>query len=158
MKFKYLIIPALALITCGALQAQTPESTPSPSPEYGDYGHWHHHHAWIWRKLNLTDAQKQQIKSIRQSSKPQFRPALTAVLTARMKLQKDIADNNQSAIPADTSALATAQSQLATIRASELSQIKSVLTQEQLATWNDFQQKRQTRMQNWINKLNQTES
>jgi len=159
MKLKYFLIPMFALVTCGALQAQTSESAPSPSPGYDHSGHWRHgHHAWIWKKLNLTDAQKQQIKSIRQGSKAQFRPALAAVLTARLKLQQDIASNNQAAIGADTTALAGAEAQLATVRAAQLSQIKGLLTQDQLTTWNDFQQKRQSRIQDRINKLNQPQS
>jgi Spy/CpxP family protein refolding chaperone len=159
MKFKYFLIPILALVTCGSLQAQTSDATPTPGPGYDHSGHWHHrHHAWIWKKLNLTDAQKQQIKSIRQGSRAQFRPALSAVLTARMKLREDIASNKQAAIAADTTALAGAESQLATLRATQVSQIKALLTQDQLTTWNDFQQKRQSRMQDRINKLNQPES
>lgn len=66
MKFKHFLLPALALMACGALEAQTSDSRSSPSPGDGDHGHWRrHHHAWIWSKLNLTDAQKQQIKSFR---------------------------------------------------------------------------------------------
>jgi protein CpxP len=159
MKLKYFLVPMFALVTCGALQAQTADSSPSPAPAYEHKDHWRHrHHAWIWRELNLTDAQKQQIKSIRQGSKAQFRPALAAVLTAKMKLHQDIASNNQAAIAADTTALAGAESQLATVRATQLSQIKGLLTQDQLTTWNDFVQKRQSRMQDRINKLNQPES
>src|SRR5215469_16984953 len=153
MKLKYFLIPMFALVTCGALQAQTADSSPSPAPAYDHNDHWRHrHHAWIWRELNLTDAQKQQIKSIRQGSKAQFRPALAAVLTAKMKLHQDIA-NNPAAIATDTTALAGAESQLASLRATQLSQIKALLTQDQLTTWNDFVQKRQSRMQDRINKL-----
>jgi periplasmic protein CpxP/Spy len=159
MKLKYFLVPVMAIIACGTLQAQTSDATPSPSPGFGHQGHWrHHHHAWIWKKLNLTDAQKTQIKSIRQGLKSQFRPALAAVLTAKLKLQQDITANNQSAIAGDTTTLAGAESQLATIRATELSQIKGVLNQDQLTTLNDFQQKRQTRIQDRINKLNQPTS
>lgn len=84
--------------------------------------------------------------------------ALAAVLTAKMKLHQDIASNNQAAIAADTTVLAGAESQLATVRATQLSQIKGLLTQDQLTTWNAFVQKRQSRMQDRINKLNQPES
>ena len=77
---------------------------------------------------------------------------------ARMKLQQDIAANNQADIPAHTSALVEAESTLETLRATELNQIKALLRQDQLTTWNDFQQKRQSWMQDRINKLNQPES
>jgi periplasmic protein CpxP/Spy len=159
MKLKYFLVPVIAFVTCATMQAQTSDATASPSPESDHQDHWrHHHHAWIWNKLNLTDAQKTQIKSIRQGLKGQFRPALAAVLSARLKLQQDVSQNNQSAITTDSASLANAIAQLATIRANELSQVKAVLNQDQLTTLNDFQQKRQTRMQDRINKLNQPTS
>jgi protein CpxP len=159
MKFKFFLLPVLAVIACGTLQAQTSDATSSQSPGNDQYKHWHrHHHAGVWRKLNLTDAQKQQVKSIRQGSKAQFRPALTALLTARMKLQQDITANNQAAISTDASALAAAQSQIAAMRATQLSKVKAILSQDQLTTLNEWQQKRQTRMQDRINKLNQPAS
>jgi len=158
MKFKYFLVPVLAILSCGGLQAQSTDATPTASPEYGQHQHWRDHHAWIWKKLNLTDAQKTQIKSIRQTMKSQTRPALAAVLTARLKLHQDIDANNEQALAADASALATAVSQFATARATELSQIKGILTEDQKATWQDFRQKREARMQDLINKLNQPTS
>ena len=159
MKLKYFLVPVIAFVACATMQAQTSEATSSPNPESDHQDHWrHHHHAWIWNKLNLTDAQKTQIKTIRQDLKGKFRPALAAVLSARLKLQQDISENNQSAITTDSASLANATAQLATIRATELSQVKAILSQDQLTTLNDFRQKRQTRMQDRINKLNQPTS
>ena len=159
MKLKYFLVPVIAFVTCATMQAQTSEPTSSPNPESDHQDHWrHHHHAWIWNKLNLTDAQKTQIKSIRQGLKSQFRPALAAVLSARLKLRQDISENNQSAITTDSASLANAIAQLATIRANEISQVKAILNQDQLTTLNDLQQKRQTRMQDRINRLNQPTS
>ena len=159
MKLKYFLVPVIAFVTCATMQAQTSEPTSSPNPESDHQDHWrHHHHAWIWNKLNLTDAQKTQIKSIRQGLKSQFRPALAGVLSARLKLQQDISGNNQSAITTDSASLANAVAQLATIRANEIGQVKAILNQDQLTTLNDLQQKRQTRMQDRINKLNQPTS
>jgi periplasmic protein CpxP/Spy len=167
MKFKHLFVPLLAIIACGTLRAQTADTTPSTTPGqeenhdgWGHRGGWGHHRpgAWLWRKLNLSDAQKAQIKSIRQSQKGQFRPALAALLTAKMQLHKDIADNNQGAIPGDTTALATAEAKIATLRGTTFNQIKTVLSPDQLTTLNDFKQKQEARIQERINKLNQPES
>ena len=156
MKLNYFLVPILALVGLGELRAQNADSNPSPGPEGGYHQHGRHHHAWIWKKLNLTDDQKTQIKSIRQGMKGQTRPALAAVLTAKLKLQQDIDANSDGGIIAgDASALATAESQFAALRATEQAKIKQVLNQDQLTTWSDFQKKRQARMQNWIAKLNQ---
>ena len=156
MNSKYLLVPVLAIIGCGSLQAQSADTTPSASPGYGDHGHWRRHHVWIWKKLNLTDDQRAKIKSIKQGLRAQVRPALAAVLKARLKLRQDIdANSDQATIATDSSALATAVSQFATVRATELSQIKTVLTLDQKTTLNDLLQKRQARMQDLVNKLSQ---
>jgi Spy/CpxP family protein refolding chaperone len=159
MKFNYFLVPVFAMLSIAGLQAQSADSSPSPSPGFEHHEHGRHHHAWIWKKLNLSDSQKTQIKSIRQGLKVQTRPALAAVLTAKLKLQQDVdANSDKGTIAADATALATAESQFASVRATELSQIKAILNQEQLATFSDFQKKRQARTQDWINKLNQPTS
>ena len=157
MKFKYFLLPVLAFLGSGWLQAQSADSTPSASPENGFGEHWRHHHHWIWKELNLTDDQKVQIKSIRQKNKGQTHPALAAVLKAKLKLQQDI-DANPGLIGADASALATAESQLASLRATELAAIKAVLSDEQKTTLQNFRQKREARMQDMINRLSQPAS
>jgi Spy/CpxP family protein refolding chaperone len=161
MKFKYFLIPMFALIACGPLHAQSADATASPSPGEGEqFDHWRGHgrHGWIWRKLNLTDQQKEQIKSIRQSMKPQVGPALAAVLKARLQLMQDIDSGKQVAVPTDTSALASAQAQLWTLRATQWNQIKGVLTPDQQNTLSNFKQKMETRTQNMIDKLSQPTS
>jgi protein CpxP len=163
MKFKYIFVPMLALVACGTLQAQTADTTASATPGQEETFHprWHHHRrgAWVWKKLNLTDAQKAQIKSIRQGLKGQVRPAFAAVLKAKLQLRQDIAANKeQGVITNDTSALATAEAQLATLRNTQWNQIKGILNQDQLTTLNDFKQKQEARTQEMINKLNQPAS
>jgi Spy/CpxP family protein refolding chaperone len=158
MKLKYFLAPMLAVISCGALHAQNADTTPSPNPEHDHYGHGRRHHEWIWKKLDLTDAQKTQIKSIREAMKGQTRPAMVAVLKAKLQLQQDITQNSQTQITADASALANAEAQFATIRATELTQVKAVLNNQQQTTLAEFQQKRQARMQDRISKLSQPSS
>ena len=143
----------------GALLAQSADTTPptpAASPGYDHHQHWRHHHAWIWKELNLTDAQKTQIKAIRQANKGEMRPALAAVLKAKLQVHQDIDANsvNQN----DISALVNAESQLATVRAKEFIQINTILTPEQKTAWSNFKQKRVTRMQEMINKLSQPTS
>ena len=157
MKLKYLIVPIFALAACGSLQAQTSDATPSSSPTYE--GHWRHHDHWLWNKLNLTDAQKQQIHTIRENNRknPAFRTALATYLKAKMKVQDDI-NATQAATSDDAAALGTAEVQLAVMRAQQRNEIKAILSGDQLQTWNEFQAKRNTRIQNRINKLTQPES
>ena len=157
MKLKYLIVPIFALAACGSLQAQTSDATPSSSPSYE--GHWRHHDHWLWNKLNLTDAQKQQIQTIRENSRknPAFRTALATYLQAKKKVQDDI-NATQAATSEDSAALGAAEAQLAVLRTQQQNEIKAILSADQMQTWNEFQAKRDTRIQNRINKLTQPES
>jgi len=157
MKHKYLLVPIIALAACGSLQAQTSEATPSSSPALE--GHWRHHDHWLWKKLNLTDAQKQQIQTIRENNRknPAFRTALATYLQAKKKVQDDI-KANQAATSDDASALGAAEAQLAVLRMQQQNEIKAILTGDQQQTWNEFQAKRDTWIQDRINKLTQPES
>src|ERR1700759_5176100 len=100
MKPRYLIPSLLALVASTALQAQTTDSSLPPQSNYGQHGHWHrHHHAWIWKKLNLTDAQKQDLKQYRANHKTPSRSALASYPSARQSLQAAI-ENSSSTQPA----------------------------------------------------------
>ncbi|MBV9489058.1 MAG: Spy/CpxP family protein refolding chaperone [Verrucomicrobia bacterium] len=158
MKLKYFLLSGvLATFAVGPLQAQMPDPTATPPPAAQEgKGHGGHHHEWIWKKLNLTDTQKLQIKAIKQSFRPQFRPALAGFLTARKQLEDDVRANKpESILTSDAAALGAAEGKVAVLRAQELSQIKAILTSEQLTTLNEFQQRRDTRLQERIDKLSQ---
>ena len=150
---KFLVAPLVAIVACTALQAETPEPAASPNPSYDHHDHWRHHHAWIWRKLNLTGTQKQDLKQYRTTNKAAFRSALASYLSARQALLAAI-HNNQATQPA-TSELATAEANLMTLRVKREQYIASILVGDQVTTWQNFLAERATRMQERINKLNQ---
>jgi len=159
MRFRPFLIPILATLTCGSLQAQSAEATPSPSPAFGPHSGWRHHHGGgLWSKLNLTQTQKNDLKTYRQQQQTEFRTALAKVVAAKLKLQQDINADDQTAITADAVTLGQAAAQLATVRAAEFNYLRGILNPDQLAAWQALQQQRQTRMQNWINKLSQSSS
>ena len=69
MRLKFFLVTILAIVSCGALQAQNADTAPSPNADgdQGHYHHWRHHHAWIWKKLNLR-RQRGQIKSMKRAN------------------------------------------------------------------------------------------
>jgi Spy/CpxP family protein refolding chaperone len=156
MRLTYLIAPIIAIVACSSLQAQTAETTPSPGAGYSQRGHWRHHHAWIWRKLNLTDTQKQDIKQYRATNKVAFQSALASCLSAKEAVLEAIKNNQSSQSAAAT--LATAEANLLALRVKQEQYIASLLTGDQVTTWQDFQNKRATRIQNRINTLRQANS
>jgi Spy/CpxP family protein refolding chaperone len=156
MRLTYLITPIIAIVACSSLQAQTAETTPSPGAGYSQHGHWRHHHAWIWRKLNLTDTQKQDIKQYRATNKAAFQSALASCLSAKEAVLEAIKNNQSSQSAAAT--LATAEANLLALRVKKEQYIASLLTGDQVTIWQDFQNKRATRIQNRINSLRQANS
>lgn len=150
MNWQNIILPFVAAIGVASLQAQTPDVSPGASP--GGEHHWQGHHAWIWRKLNLTDAQKQQIRTIRENNRSAFHTALATYLQAKKKMQDEI-KANQTVPSGDGAALGAAEAQLAVLRAQQQNEIKAVLSPDQQQTWNEFQTKRESFLQKRIENL-----
>jgi Spy/CpxP family protein refolding chaperone len=140
MKWQNILLLFVTAVAVSSLRAQTPDASPAASPG------WQHEHAWIWRKLNLADAQTQQIRTIRENNgkTPAFRFALFAYLQAKKKVQDDI--KAKQAVPNDDAlALGVAEAQLGVLLTQQQNEIiKTVLSPEQQQTWNEFQAKRES--------------
>ena len=110
------VVPALCLaVSMSGLAVYAATTTPAAStegPGYGGHHHGHHHGfmGFVLHKLNLTDAQKAQLKTLRASEKSQFEALRTSSQTNHEALA--------STPPTDTSAyaalIATAQKNAAT--------------------------------------------
>ena len=108
------VVPALCLAVSMSGLAVYAASTTPPSSEGPGGQHWrgHHHGGFfgVLHKLNLTDAQKTQVKSILAGQKSQFQALRTSSQTNREALA--------STPPTDTAAyaalIATAQKNAAT--------------------------------------------
>jgi Spy/CpxP family protein refolding chaperone len=153
MKWQNILLPFVTAIAVSSLQAQTPDASPAASPDSQHCSGLEH--AWIWRKLNLTDAQRQQIRTIRENNgkTPAFRFAMFAYLQAKKKVQDDI--KAKQAVPNDDAlALGVAEAQLGVLRTQQQNEIiKAVLFPEQQQTWNEFQAKRESFLQKRIESL-----
>jgi protein CpxP len=81
------VVPALCLaVSMSGLAVYAATTTPASTEAPGPGGHhWHgHHHGFmgmVLHKLNLTDAQKTQVKSIMASQKSQFQALRTSSQT-----------------------------------------------------------------------------
>jgi Spy/CpxP family protein refolding chaperone len=157
MNLKHFLLPVIAVGLGGSLLAQTPASSPSPGAEEGGWHHgggWHHHHGgWLFKKLNLDDQQRQQLKSLRASSRADFRAALVAYLQAKVDLETAISQNATD-LSGPAANLATAQNRLLQLRVQREQQFVSILHPDQLQTWKDIHQKKAARLQERINDLN----
>jgi hypothetical protein len=104
----------------------------------------------------LTDTQKQDIKQYRATNKVTFQSALASCLSAKEAVLEAIKNNQSSQSAAAT--LATAEANLLALRVKQEQYIAGLLTGDQVTTWQDFQNKRATRIQNRINTLRQANS
>jgi len=145
----------MAVCLGSTLQAQTPDVSPSASPGTGveEHGGWHHRRGGLYKQLNLTASQRQQLKSYRANNQAEFRSAELASRQAKQALQNAISQNNTANLAGLASNLATAQTQLIQLRAQREAYLVSILTPEQKSIWNEIQSKRQSRVQDRIDEL-----
>ncbi|MBV9998942.1 MAG: Spy/CpxP family protein refolding chaperone [Verrucomicrobia bacterium] len=158
MNLRYLLLPVIAVGLGGSLRAQAPDDSPSSSASPGVEergGGWHHHHErWLFRELQLTAPQRQQLKAYRSNNRAAFRNALLSYLQAKASLQSAINQNNTANLAGLASNVATAQAQLIQLRAqAEEYIVSNVLTSNQKNVWDQIQAKRASRLQDRISKL-----
>jgi Spy/CpxP family protein refolding chaperone len=150
------------------VNAQVPSASasasvsPSASPETGEHHGWGRHHGFgaQLKQLNLTDAQKQQVKQFFSDNKPAFKTNMLNLLKAKQAVNSAIEKNptDESTIRSLSANVGTAQTELAAQHAKFDAFLQSILTTEQKQTLTTLQQKRDARIQSQISHLSQTNS
>jgi Spy/CpxP family protein refolding chaperone len=110
--------------------------------------------------LNLTDAQKQQVKQYFSDNKQTFRANVVNLLKAKQAVNSAIEKNpsDEANIRSLSANTASARTELAAQRAKFDVFLQSVLTSEQKQTLAALQQTRDAKMQVHINRLSQSAS
>ena len=163
MKWKSLVICATALLGFATLNAQEPSASASASAsaETGFHHGWAHHHGFEFLKqLNLTDAQKQQLKQYFSDNKQAFKTNMVNMLKAKQAFDSVIEKNpsDESTIRSLSANVQTARTELAVQHAKFNAFLLSILTQDQKQTLTTLQQKRDAHVQAAINRLSQSGS
>ena len=165
MKSKALILCVAALAGFATLNAQnqSASSAASPSASAGEKHHGggrHHKFGYFLKQLNLTDAQKQQVKQYFSDNKQTFRSDIVNLLKAKQTVNSAIEKNpsDDATIRSLSANVASARTELTAQRAKFDVFLPSILTSEQKQTLAALQQKRDTKMQNRINHLSQSAS
>ena len=156
-KFWSVAVALLALVLCGtALLSYAQESATAPAE--GWHGHAQHHMAWMAKQLNLTDAQKEQIKTLMQSQRATMRP-----------LMQQLAENRKAMLAAtangafDQAKVTTIANQQAQLMAQLMVQKESIhhqiytqiLTPDQRTTADTMRTKQMARIDERLQKLAQ---
>jgi len=130
-----LISFAAPMLASGLLMAQAPAPAPAQPPAQHQRRQRGQMFEKMAAKLNLTDTQKAQAKSIWQSARETSRPVAEQLRQARMALRQ-AAKAGQPAANIDQLAANTGQltGQLAAVRAKAFEQFYAMLTPEQRTT------------------------
>lgn len=156
-KFWSVAVALLALVLCGtAVISSAQQSDESGAQAWA--GHRHGHMGYLAKELNLTDAQKAQIKTIMESQRATVRPLVQQLEQNRAAMLTATAGGafDQAKVQLLASQRAQIMSQLAVYRAQTHSQIyNQVLTSDQKAK---ADQMRQTQLDRINQRLQRFES
>jgi periplasmic protein CpxP/Spy len=148
---------ASAAASISIATAADPAATTPPAGGMGGWHHHHHHHGfghWM-SKLNLTDAQKAQVKSIMTAAGPQMKSIHQQMRANSMKLSQMAPTGGAytATVQEVSQANAALHAQMITEREQIRASVYKVLTpaqQQQLATMKaEMQAKMQARQQAW---------
>lgn len=113
-------------------------------------GKMHHGGGMMFRGLDLTDAQKEQIKAIHEANKPAMQPLMEAMKQNRQKFReaRKAGNTDQAALDAIKAERSQIFEQMKPLRESVKAQTLAVLTDEQKTKLEEMKQKRIERFKN----------
>ncbi len=156
-KFWSVAVALLALVLCGtALLSYAQEADAAPAA--GWHGHGQHHMAWMAKELNLTDAQKQEVKTMMQSQHATMRPLVQQLAENRKALLAATANGafDQAKVTAIANQQAQLMAQVMVQKESMRHQIYTqVLTPDQRTTADQMRAKQMARLDQRLQKLSQ---
>ncbi len=139
-KFWSVAVVLLALVLCGtAVISSAQQSDASGAQAWS--GHRHGHMGYMAKQLNLTDAQKAQIKTIMQSQRTTMRPLMLQMTQNRQAMLTATSSGafDQAKVQAIATQQAQVMSQMTVLKAQLRSQIyNTVLTADQKAKADQF--------------------
>jgi Spy/CpxP family protein refolding chaperone len=155
MKLKLLMVAAVSALGISSLHAQSANASPSATAEEQQHQRHQHHHGFL-KALNLTDAQRQQLRQQLQGDKSANKGLMLNLLNAEKALREAIAKNpnDEATIRSLSATVDNARTELTVQRAKIRSQIVAILTPEQKDKLAQLDQKRESRLQKRIDHLN----
>jgi Spy/CpxP family protein refolding chaperone len=158
MKLKLLMVAAVSALGICSLHAQSADASPSATAE-GQH-QWQARHHGFWKALDLTDAQRQQLHQMLQNDKSANKGLLINLVNAQKALHEAIAKNpnDETTIRSLSATVGSARTELTVQRAKIRSQLVAILTPEQKEKLAQLDQKRESRFQKRLDRLNGTNS
>lgn len=146
--FRFLIAALAVLLGSALMRAQTAEDAPPPAA----HGHMFRAHGermgFFAQKLNLTDEQKAQMKSIMQKEHPTMKPLFAQQHQIDLQLRQYVEGNFDAArVQALATQKAQVQAQLTVAETRIHSEMYQVLTSDQQAQFKQIEANHEARMQ-----------
>jgi Spy/CpxP family protein refolding chaperone len=151
-------IALLALVLCGTATLSYAQETNQNGGAAAWSGHRQGRMGYLAKELNLTDAQKAQIKTMMQSQRVTLRPLMQQIAQNRLAMLNATAGGafDQAKVQALANQRAQIMAQLAVQKASLRSQIyNQVLTADQKAKADQLRQNQIARINEHLQKLSQ---
>jgi protein CpxP len=152
-------IALLALVLCGTAMLSYAQQNDEKGAAAAWAGHRHEKMARLAKELNLTDAQKEQIKTMAQAQRTTMRPLFQQMAQNRLAMLNATASGafDQVKVQAIANQQAQIMAQLAVQRAALRSQIyNQVLTADQKAKADQLRQNKIARINQRLEKLSQS--
>lgn len=156
--FRSVAIALMALMLCGAATLSYAQDNNQNSGAAAWSGHRHGHMGYMAKELNLTDAQKAQIKTMMQAQRTTLRPLMQQMAQNRLAVLNATANGAFDQAKMQTLANQRAQiaAQLEVQKASMRSQIyNQVLTADQKAKAEQLRQNQISRINQRLERLSQ---
>ncbi len=157
-KFGSVAVALLAMVICGAATLSYAQQSEENGGGAAWSGHRHGQMGYLAKELNLTDAQKAQIKTMAQAQRATVRPLMQQMAQNRLAMLNATASGafDQAKVQAIANQQSQIVAQLAVQKASLRSQIyNQVLTADQKAKADQLRQNQIARINEHLQKLSQ---
>lgn len=149
LRYRFLIAALAVLLGTAIAQSQTPEDTPPPPPMHGHHfdmgGPMGHFFA---AKLNLTDEQKAQAKSVWEKERPTVKPLMQQEHQLDMQLRQYVEGNfDQAKVQAIAAQKAQVQTQITVEETRIHNEMYQILTADQKMQLKQLEAQHEARMQ-----------
>ena len=149
IRFRFLVAALAMLLGTAVVNAQTADSSSAPSPhEHGMEGHEGHMMGFFAKYLDLTDAQRTQMKAVMQKEHATMKPLMQQVHQLDQQLRQYVEGTYDDA---KVQALVSQQAQsLVQMKVQETrvhNELYQLLTPDQQTKMKDFEAQHEQRMQ-----------
>ena len=148
LRFRFLLAALAVFLGSALMRAQTAESSPTPTPHPHMFRARGEMMGFFAKKLNLTDEQKAQMKSIMQKEHPTMKPLFEQQRQIDVQLRQYVEGNFDAAkVQALATQKAQIQAQLTVEQTRIHSEMYQVLTADQQAQLKQMEANHEARMQ-----------